>query len=173
MSANPFGSWMRRKIRPSGVYAESASLTFSARACWNYVDSAYCVFAGKGTLQRDFKNRPKLALELDQLFRLPAAVLRQKLIRGKTEHSGEADEFKICNPSNLRFDLRQCLTTDLPTEEVQLGNEHGLTQSALLAQLPNLRPDDVARAPCCSFRFQNSLDPTESKPCHGSEFRTL
>jgi hypothetical protein len=69
----------------------------------------------------------------------------------------------------LRLDLGQRLAAEVPAEELHLGDEHRLSETALLPELLDLSADDVART---LHVLSSESDATLERRLYGSEFRT-
>ena len=54
-------------------------------------------------------------------------------------------QFGIRDAAKLRLDFGKRAPAQIPAEDRTAGGEHFLRQSLLVAQLPDLRPDDVLR----------------------------
>jgi len=93
-----------------------------------------------------------------------------KLVRSNSQRSGQAEQFKIGNPAELRFDFGERLTTEIPAPSPAPCRQHGLRQSLLAPQSADLRPDDVPR-----IAHVPKSELKRRKPCtgQGSEFRTV
>ena len=59
------------------------------------------------------------------------------------ESLGENDQFGICDTAELRFDLGERATAQIPSENRTAGGEHFLRHFLLITQLSDLRPDNV------------------------------
>jgi len=68
---------------------------------------------------------------------------RQNCADFHLERLRQNDQFGIRDAAKLRFYLGKRSTAQIPAEDRTAGGEHFLRQPLLVAQLPDLRPDNV------------------------------
>ena len=70
---------------------------------------------------------------------------RPKLMRLDAQRSGEAKQFKIRNPTELRFNFGEGLPAQIPTPPAAARRQHRLRQLLLVTQPADLRPNQISR----------------------------
>lgn len=109
--------------------------------------------AGKEVFQQDG----------DSVFRRP------KFAWNDSQRLGQTKQFKIGNPTQLRFDFGEGLAAEIPAPPAAPGREHGLGQALLAPQPADLRPNDVPRI---AHVPKSELERRKGHAGQGSEFRT-
>ena len=93
-----------------------------------------------------------------------------KVVGNNTQSPCQTEQFKIGNPSQLRFDLGERLAAQVPSPPTATGSEHRLGKPLLVAQAANLRADDVSRI---AHVPESERQRRKTEQTKGSEFRTF